>query len=444
VVGAALYAPRPAGRSAYADQSLAAAIRDGLDPDGRELSPLMPRYAMAPDELSQLIDYLKQLAARPSPGVSGGTVHLATVVTEDVPASRRQAMVDVMERYLRDLNDAADARPAADRGPHWRLHLWTLSGTAQGRRTQLQAYFAQQPVFALVGGLTTDTWLPVHEFCQVERVPCLFPNTRLPVSGAPAFYALYFDRGSVLKAQILARYFADHPAQCPTGRILQVLPRDWSGQEPAAALRQSMGRARSHRVVDLVVEPGAATPPQFWREALGRQEVCALVLWSDSPDLAADLAGLAALSGELTLPPVFLSDDPYTGKPPSFDPRLGERLRFITTLDPAAAAGNPAMDAWSEWMRSHQLALSEPLLQANTWFVMSLVDEAVRANAGDFTPEHLIERIEYSVGSVVPHPMLRSAGLGMGQRFAAKGGYILRPGGDGPGSVAALTELVVP
>jgi hypothetical protein len=217
VVGAALYAPRPGGRSAYTDGTLAAAIRDGVDPDGRELSSLMPRYAMAPDELSQLIDYLKQLAARPSPGVSGGTVHLATVVTDDVPAARRQAMVDVMERYLRDLNDAADARPAADRPLHWKLHLWTLGGTAQGRRAQLQSYFAQQPVFALVGGLTTDTWLPVHEFCQVQMVPCLFPNTRLPVSGAPAYYALYFDRGSVLKAQLLARYFADHPAECPTG-----------------------------------------------------------------------------------------------------------------------------------------------------------------------------------------------------------------------------------
>ena len=48
------------------------------------------------------------------------------------------------------------------------------------------------------------------------------------------------------------------------------------------------------------------------------------------------------------------------------------------------------------------------------------------------------------VGGVVTHPMLASLSLGMGQRFAVKGGYILTPRGDGSGSVSALTELVVP
>ena len=96
------------------------------------------------------------------------------------------------------------------------------------------------------------------------------------------------------------------------------------------------------------------------------------------------------------------------------------------------------------WMSTHHLVKSQALLQANTYFVMSLIDEAVRANAGDFTPEHLIERIEYTVGSVVTHPMLASLSLGMGQRFATKGGYILAPRSDGSGSVSALTDLLIP
>ena len=195
----------------------------------------------------------------------------------------KRAMLEVMERYLQDLNDGSDARagqeparrdaaqPGADLRLHWELHVWTLGGTAQARRAQLQSYYAQQPVFALVGGLTTDTWLPVHEFCQQQKVPCLFPNTSLPVSGVAAFYAVYFDKGSVLKAQILARYFADHAKEFSSGRIVQVLPGNWSGYEPAAALRQAMGRVKAHRVIDQVVEPGTPTPPEFWRQVLGRR-----------------------------------------------------------------------------------------------------------------------------------------------------------------------------
>jgi mono/diheme cytochrome c family protein len=450
VIGAALYAPKLGVRPAYTDDSLAVAIRDGIDPGGRALSPLMPRYAMQPDELAQLIDYLKRLAPRPSPGVVNSVVHLGTVVTEDVPAETKQAMLDVMQRYVQDLNEESafrsharqgredGAQPGADLHLRWELHVWTLGGTAQARRAQLEAFYAQQPVFALIGGLSTDTWLPVHEFCQLEKVPCLFPNTRLPVADTAAFYALYFDKGSVLRAQILARYLADHANEFASGRIVQVLPGNWNGYEPAAALRQAMGRVKARRVVDHVVDPRAPTPPEFWRQVLGQDSVCALILWTDRPDLS----GLAELTGEKALPPIFVVDNPYSGQPTLSDPRLNERLRFISTLNPAAPASATA--SWSAWMSAHHLVKSQALLQANTYFVMSLIDEAVRANDGDFTPEHLIERIEYTVGSVVTHPMLASLSLGMGQRFAAKGGYILAPRSDGSGSVSALTDLVIP
>ncbi|HEX4597069.1 MAG TPA: ABC transporter substrate-binding protein [Burkholderiaceae bacterium] len=449
LTAAALYAPKPGVRRAYTDETLAAAIRDGIDPDGRELSPLMPRYPMQPDELAGLIDYLKTLVARPSPGVVDSVIHLGTVVAEDVPPASRQAMLDVMQGYLNELNGGSasvsaeqSARPTAPTqgaasSMRWQLHVWTLSGTAQNRRSQLQAYYKQRPVFALVGGLSADTWLPVHQFCQQVKVPCLFPNTNVPVSGAAAFYTLYFDRGSVLKAQILARYFNDHAREFSAGRIVQILPGDWSGYEPAAALRQAIGNrgAASRRVTDLVLQPGARIPAEYWRQVLDPKGTGALVLWMDDPDLA----GLAEVAGERDLPPIFLAANPYSGRLPASDPRLSGKLRFVSTLDPAT----PASARWAAWMRSHHLTQSEPLLQANTYFVMSLIDEAVKTNGGDFTSERLIERIEYSAGSVVPHPMLASLSLGMGQRFAVKGGYILTRA-DATGAVSALTDLVVP
>jgi ABC-type branched-subunit amino acid transport system substrate-binding protein len=361
-------------------------------------------------------------------------------------------MLDVMQRYLDDLNDRGAKSGASEGaspglpGPggrpqlRWQLHVWTLDGTARNRRDQLQAYYARQPVFALVGGLSTDTWLPVHQFCQQQKVPCLFPNTNMPVSSSATFYAVYFDKGLVLKAQILARYFLDHPKEFSSGHIFQVVPADWSGFEPAAALRQAIGgrAAAARRVTDEVVQPGARIPAQYWRQLLDKGPCSALVLWLDDPDLAP----LAELAGERDLPPIFIAGDSYNHAPPSSDPRLSGKLRMVSTLNPAAQP--PGSSAWTDWMNTHRLAPSQALLQANTYFVMSLVDEAVRANAGDFTPEHLIERIEYSAGSVVSHPMLASLSLGMGQRFAAKGGYILAPRADGSGQLASLTGLIVP
>jgi Periplasmic binding protein/Cytochrome c len=440
VTGAVLYAPGANGRSAYTDRSLSVAIRDGIDPDGRPLRGVMPRYAMQADEMDQLIAYLKQLAPRPSPGVSGSVVHLGTVVTDDVPPARKQAMLMVMNAYLDDLNHRGGELK-------WELDVWLLSGNAQNRRGQLQAYYAKQPILALVGGLSTDTWLPVHEFCQQQKVPCLFPNTSVPVSDRSAFYAVYFDKGSVLRAQILARYFADHPQQFSSGRIVQIVPADWTGYEPAGALRQAMGRSRAHRVVDQVVAPGAPLVVEYWREVLASPgaagAVCAVILWGTAGDNG--LAGLTQLAAQRALPPIFVAADPFSAGLPAFDPRLRDRLFFVSTLDPAAIGSEAGSGGpWEAWLETHHVQRTEPLLQANTFFVMKLVDEAVSANAGDFTPEHLIERIEYSTGGVVQHPMLESLSLGMGQRFAIKGGYVLAPVAEGAGGMAAVSERLIP
>src|SRR6185369_6743722 len=68
------------GRPAYTDQSLARAIRDGVDPSGRPLDYLMPRYRLGDNELKSLVAYLRQLSTQPSPGTSAQAVDFATVV----------------------------------------------------------------------------------------------------------------------------------------------------------------------------------------------------------------------------------------------------------------------------------------------------------------------------------------------------------------------------
>src|SRR5690606_35237152 len=56
-------------RPAYTRASLARALREGVDPGGRRLDALMPRYALGDDEIDQLYAYLVGLSAAAAPGV---------------------------------------------------------------------------------------------------------------------------------------------------------------------------------------------------------------------------------------------------------------------------------------------------------------------------------------------------------------------------------------
>lgn len=49
---------------AWTDADIAAAIRDGTDPDGQPIAVSMPRWSMTDADMNAMIDYLKELSSR--------------------------------------------------------------------------------------------------------------------------------------------------------------------------------------------------------------------------------------------------------------------------------------------------------------------------------------------------------------------------------------------
>lgn len=80
----------------YTDESLAAAIRTGMNNRGQPMNPVMPRYDLNEPQMKALTAYLRQLSASWSPGVTADTIRFATVITPDVDPQRRKALLDTL------------------------------------------------------------------------------------------------------------------------------------------------------------------------------------------------------------------------------------------------------------------------------------------------------------------------------------------------------------
>jgi len=442
--------PKPTLRPAYDDETLARAIRDGVDSGDRTLDPLMPRYRLSDVQVAQLVTYLKTLSDAPSPGVTETEFHFATVFAGPVSPQQRTAVLKVFKAYFADMNGLTrNEKEHVGRGTwyhewkdksyrQWRLHVWDLEGPPESWREQLEARYRDQPVFALIGGVGASDWSPVHRFCADNEIPCVLPHTDLPVVADGDFYNVYFSKGLTLEAEALARHLASTGVLTSGRTVLQIYRSDPRSAVPAAALRRALADLGfdgfvEHRLQDPEV-PGA----DFWQDLLARQRPDVLILWLD----AGDLAGLANPD---TLPPYVgalyvssaLVDDPQRLLPPAVHERLHVTHRFRPPEE------IKRMRRLQAWLRVKRIAADDPIAQASAFAAAQIVGNTVRHMRGFFSRDHMIEEIEHLVDSTLtdsPYPRLS---LGPGQRFLSRRVYILKVSAP-DGTLQVDDDLLMP
>jgi len=238
-----------ASHEPYDFASLVAAVRDGTAVGKRTMSTLMPRYAVTESEVGALEAYLDQLSAHFSPGVADREVHLATVITPEVPAARREVFLKTIRALVelknsntmpghRHMINAAEMVLNLERA--WRFDVWELTGPADTWQAQLEQRYQADPVFALVSGLGDAEWAPVQAFAEARHVPLWFPSVPAPPEGVSlGCCGLYFHNGVGLEARVIAESWAQQePAP---RRVVQWLAAgDALAERGAAALHAAL------------------------------------------------------------------------------------------------------------------------------------------------------------------------------------------------------------
>ncbi len=423
----------PERRPAYSDETLKRAIRDGIGADGQPFSPLMPRYPLSDAELDSLLAYLKTLTTDPDPGVTEKEIHFATVIAGSVEAEQRKALVDVLNTFVEQKN--VETRNETQRAEHapwhkhwifgpyrkWVLQVWELQGPRESWPKQLEAHYQEQPVFALLSGLVPGSWQPVRDFCEGFEIPCLFPNTDLPVINEEDFYSVYFSRGMTMEGEAIAQNLADDGLL--KTRVVQVYRAgDARGTVAAAALKSAL-QARGGQVEDFpLTDLDAEAANDFWSSLSNQGHGAVMVLWLSE----ADTRTFWQRPGADTAARIYLSTSLYGSDLEQIPASAREQLRFVHPYEMPDKL-NRLLVRSTGWLRSRRIyAPEEKRLQANAYFALKTAGGALRGIRGYFNREFLLEGIEHMLDnanytSVYPHMSLAPE-----QRFVSKGCYIAR------------------
>lgn len=432
-------------RSPYNDTTLARAIREGVDSDGRTLNYLMPQYHLDDASLHAVEAYLDNLTNADVPGVTDETLHFATIITPDADPAAAKAMLEVMDKFIQDKNEfirgggkpmVSTARAIRYRVTRrWSLHEWKLQGDPATWQQQLHDKLKAEPVFAVLSGLGGKTWAPIHQFCQAEEIPCLFPNTDIPVDKETDFYSMYFSKGVLLEAELIAHDIQVKAATQKPARIIQVYRQDDIGASAAHALQQR-GEVAGIKIVNHAIAANAK--PGDINKALtdaGSNDV--LVLWLRNADVAAlpaktekrqrvYVSGTMAGLEEAPLPGAWRNNTEIVYP---VDLPNQRRVRLYYPLG---------------WFKVRHIAVVNERVQTDTYMACGIVSEMLNDMLDSFVRDYLLERTEGMLSHRLITGYYPRLGLAQQQRFASKGGYLVHFTEPQGNKIKADTDWVIP
>ena len=481
----------------YGDESLATAIRAGVNSAGHSMNPAMPRYALGDGDTRALIAYLQQLSGQWSPGANADTVRFATVIAPGVEPARRQLLLDMLHNSLAQKNGstitgaqrggrrhmATGAEQILGTERKWELDVWELQGPADTWAEQLEANYRRKPVFALLSGISNGAWEPVHDFCERRRVPCWFPSVDLPPKQQSGVYSMYFSRGVALEAEVLARHLLADRQSAP-GRVVQIYRDGGIGRQAAVVLKNALAGS------GIVIEerPVRDGGPEALGAVLAAiQEGDCVVFWLHSADLSA-LEAIAPLS----VPMYFSAEMGSAERGPL--PTAWRRAAHMIYPYELPEAREQNLTYFRSWLKTRRLPLTDETLQSEIYFAVTFLTDTVAEMLDNLNRDYLLERAEDMLGrretgraegevrdrgslgtpeqlarryphgrkldddgltlqpgqgpnllamrrGTTVYPRLT---LGPGQRFASKGGYVVRFEGDDGSRLVADSGWIVP
>lgn len=200
----------PSGRKhgPFTESSVIRAVVNGIDSNGNDLLVAMPRYKLSPEDMADLIAYLKRINTDLDPGLTDTNITVGAVLpSSGALADTGVAMKDILTAYFDNVNNRGGIFSR-------KIDLRVVDSGAGGATTAnaAQNFARTEQIFAFVSGLSAGSDPQIAALARTEEIPFIGPSTLLPHLENPANkYLLYLLPGVSEQAMGLVNFAALRP-----------------------------------------------------------------------------------------------------------------------------------------------------------------------------------------------------------------------------------------
>lgn len=450
--GRYIYAKTVVERPAYTRETLAAALRFGTDPTGQIFNDVMPRYPLNERDMAILTAYLENLSAEPSPGADNNGFTFATIITDDVSKEDREAMLQALNGFIGQRNHQLQMykdflkfgyTPTEDMKYAFRqatLEIWELKGKPETWKTQLRSYNLQKPVFAILGGISNQEWKPIHEFCEEERLPCLFPITDFPVTTNSGWYTFYFDKGYAQEGEAVASYINRLERLIDGTEILQIVQDSPAGKALANGFSSKWAELERNPIKTISLTADQVNDDALFAKLVKENNPSILLIWADP----GNMQGLSSLLRQKWGPEIAFMSSGYLGKKTATIPeevRGKVYLSFPYRLTPYVGPKTGGFDSKVPILTTSKSFGERRISSRTSDLLQQSIQKGISLLYDNLYRDNLLDVMSMQMDLVARD--YERLSFGPGQRYVSKGCYIMQlgPGEDPP--LLARSEWVI-
>jgi hypothetical protein len=316
--------------------------------------------------------------------------------------------------------------------------VWTLKGTPDTWQEQLNKYYDKHPVFAVVSGISKDSWKSIDAFCNAREVPCILPNTLTPGYSDKNFYTLYFNAGPYNDAAVIARHFHNSKTDNnETNNIVQLYDAASYSLIAKDTLQEEISSNGKYGITSVSLDKISDNHSinQYIKNKNTR-----VVIWSEKLDasLLTELSSNKNKIKSIFIPYYLATSAEERKKLDNIGIKILTAYPYVKPSKEVRATIRSSL-----WARSRKIEITEKVIYTNTFTAINLLVSAIKHVRSHFNRPYIIELLEHMLDRAVLTGMYPKLTIGPDQRYASRGGYIMEVKDD-PLPLQPISDWLLP